>query len=64
MSNVVPIRDLHRETHRLLESMSETLSNTPTDELEPGYRLTLETRLDLFSAIRLLRDAYHALRRA
>ncbi|MGB6603454.1 MAG: hypothetical protein WBE65_04085 [Steroidobacteraceae bacterium] len=59
-----PFLDSHTEASELAERVCCIMGNIPADDLEEGYRLTPETRCDLFRAIRLLRDAYHVLRRA
>ena len=45
-----PFLDSHTEASELAERVCCIMGNIPADDLEEGYRLTPETRCDLFRA--------------
>jgi hypothetical protein len=55
--NVTPIRDWHSEARERIEGLVDAIDSLPADDLAPGYKLPIQTVVDLRRICRLLDEA-------
>ncbi len=59
--NVTPIRDWHEEARERIDGLNAAISNLASDDLAPGYRMPVQTVVDLRRICRLLDEAMELL---
>jgi hypothetical protein len=59
--NVTPIRDWHEEASERLDSVTSAIQNLPADDLAPGYRMPMQTAVDLRRICQLLDEVQELL---
>jgi hypothetical protein len=59
--NVTPIRDWHEEARERIDGLNAAIGSLASDDLAPGYRMPMQTAIDLRRICQLLDEAQELL---